>query len=222
VAGYLGQTAIKTNKVIQECLGGVLFIDEVYSLGCGATGGAEDNGLGDCGDSYSKECIDTLCEALSNYKSNLMVIVAGYERDVQRFFFSLNSGLSSRFIWRFTIKDYTANELKDIFLNKVADNGWKWRLDSEDITKSRGDLDKWFTKKHSLGVFKYFGRDMEQLFTYCKIAHGRRIYGLSADEKRRFTMKDLDNGYDIFMKHTDDNKKKEDMKFRERYCGLYL
>ena len=64
IAGYLGQTAIKTKNVIEDSLGGVLFIDEAYSL---APDSSDNN------DSYSKECLDTLCEALSNHKQNLMV-----------------------------------------------------------------------------------------------------------------------------------------------------
>ena len=78
IAGYLGQTAIKTKAVINQCLGGVLFIDEAYSLG---------------DDNFSKECVDTLCEALSDQKDNIMVIVAGYENELNAQFFSLNSGL---------------------------------------------------------------------------------------------------------------------------------
>ena len=64
VSGYLGQTALKTRDVIKDCLGGVLFIDEAYSLG-----------NNEKRDSFSKECIDTLCEALSDNKNNLMVII---------------------------------------------------------------------------------------------------------------------------------------------------
>jgi stage V sporulation protein K len=76
VAGYLGQTAIKTKNVIQDCLGGVLFIDEAYAMA---------NSYED--DSFSKECIDTLCEALSDHKNNLMVIIAGYENELNNSFF---------------------------------------------------------------------------------------------------------------------------------------
>ena len=95
VAGYLGQTAIKTTDVIKECLGGVLFIDEAYALG-----NPEKR------DIFSKECIDTICEALSNYKDNLMVIIAGYETDLNECFFNYNQGLNSRFTWRFKTDDY--------------------------------------------------------------------------------------------------------------------
>ena len=76
VAGYLGQTAIKTKEVIKECIGGVLFIDEAYALG-----NKEKK------DSFSKECIDIICEALSDHKKDLMCIIAGYEDRIKRMFF---------------------------------------------------------------------------------------------------------------------------------------
>jgi SpoVK/Ycf46/Vps4 family AAA+-type ATPase len=219
VAGYLGQTAIKTEKVVKECLGGVLFIDEAYTLGCGVSGTSSDPNMedgegGSRGDNFSKECIDTLCEALSNYKDDLMVIIAGYEKDIQHQFLSLNPGLSSRFIWRLTIDDYSAAELQQIFMARVKDNGWSWVDGIED------EVTTWFSKKCALGAFKYFGRDMEQLFTYCKIAHGRRVYGRPIEERRRFTIADLDRGYEIFMKHAD-AKQKETKKMPEQFYGLY-
>ena len=74
VGGYLGQTALKTRDVVKECLGGCLFIDEVYSLGSD--------------DSYSQECVNILNESLSIHKNNLMVIVAGYKEDVEQKFFT--------------------------------------------------------------------------------------------------------------------------------------
>ena len=104
VSGYLGQTALKTKDVIKDCLGGVLFIDEAYALG-----------NNEKKDSFSKECIDTLCEALSEYKDNLMVIIAGYEVELKECFFSYNTGLDSRFTWRFKTDDYNAEDLKNIF-----------------------------------------------------------------------------------------------------------
>ena len=91
IAGYLGQTAIKTRDMIKECLGGVLFIDEAYALG-----NPEKR------DSFAKECIDTLCEGLSDHKEEIMVIIAGYEEELKNCFFSYNQGLDSRFTWRFS------------------------------------------------------------------------------------------------------------------------
>ena len=112
IAGYLGQTAIKTADVIKECLGGVLFIDEAYALG-----------NSDKRDSFSKECIDTLCEALSDHKSDLMVIVAGYEKDLNECFLSANPGLNSRFTWRYKIDDYTPAHLAKIYEKRCTTAG---------------------------------------------------------------------------------------------------
>jgi len=187
VAGYLGQTAIKTRKVIEECLGGVLFIDEAYALA-----NFSDN------DSYSKECIDTLCEALSDHKDNLMVIIAGYEEDLENSFFPANRGLSSRFIWRFNMDDYNAKEMMEIFKKKVIENEWAF-LDETEIKE------RWF---HDRKVdFKNFGRDMELLFTYVKIKHGRRIFGMSVEAKKKLTIQDMNAGYEMFLNNK--NKKKE-------------
>jgi SpoVK/Ycf46/Vps4 family AAA+-type ATPase len=185
VAGYLGQTAIKTKKVIDECIGGVLFIDEAYSL---ANNYQEDG--------YSKECIDTLCEALSDHKDDLMVIIAGYEEDLNNSFFKANKGMESRFIWRFNIENYSTQELMDIFKKKI--NETDWVLENDDVIHI-----KWFDKH--IKEFQNYGRDMELLFSYLKIAHSRRIYGKDVNMRKKITREDLDGGYEIFMK----NKKKE-------------
>ena len=108
--------------------GGVLFIDEAYALG-----NREKR------DSFAKECIDTLCEGLSDNKDKLMVIIAGYEEDLDKCFFSYNQGLNSRFPWRFHTDDYKADELNKIFAKKVKEIGWK--LENE--IKMRGLKIKW-------------------------------------------------------------------------------
>ena len=195
IAGYLGQTAIKTGKVIEEAKGGVLFIDEAYALGCETRD-----------DSFSKECIDTLCEALSNYKMDIMVIIAGYEEELNNTFFRMNRGLQSRFIWRFTMEPYNAIQLKQIFGLIVEDAGWS-------ISKENGTNEEWF-QKHAK-VFKSFGRDMEQLFTYVKICHGRRIYGLPDTQKKHINTSDMNNGYKLFV----ENRKEKDT---SHLYGLYL
>jgi len=184
IAGYLGQTALKTRKVIDECLGGVLFIDEAYSLA---------NGEGN--DTYSKECIDTLCEALSDHKDDLMVIVAGYEDEMNETFFKMNQGLPSRFIWRFTMDAYTPKEMMHIFKKMVVEQEWSF---AEEITE------KWFQEKKE--SFMNYGRDMELLFTYIKIAHGRRIYGKSKDLRKQISLEDMAKGYETFLKNRKKNK----------------
>jgi SpoVK/Ycf46/Vps4 family AAA+-type ATPase len=189
VAGYLGQTAIKTRDVIKECLGGVLFIDEAYALG-----------NDEKRDSFSKECIDTLCESLSDHKDNLMVIIAGYETDLNNCFFNYNQGLNSRFTWRFKIDDYNAEDLYNIFIKKVKDSGWNLaNTDNETIHIN------WFekNKKH----FKYYGRDIETLFAKTKIAHSRRVFGLDDSLKKYITLKDLNKGFELYLKHENSQNK---------------
>lgn len=178
IAGYLGQTALKTQEVIKSALGGVLFIDEAYALG-----NKEKK------DSFAKECIDTLCEALSNHKHELMVIIAGYEEDLKKCFFSYNQGLDSRFIWRFKIDDYNPTELQQIFNKKVKDCGWL-------IGKTPTT---WFKKNKD--YFKYFGRDMETLLAKVKIAHSRRVFCLAEKEKRNINNEDIEKGFELYLKN---------------------
>jgi SpoVK/Ycf46/Vps4 family AAA+-type ATPase len=197
VAGYLGQTAIKTRDVINECLGGCLFIDEAYALG-----------NNEKRDSFSKECIDTLCEALSNHKDELMVIIAGYERELNECFFAYNQGLDSRFTWRFKTEDYKAEDLYKIFLKKVKDINWT-------VDESDDKLGvKWFDK--NVEYFKFFGRDIETLLSKIKIAHSRRVFCKDASEKTKITFKDLEKGLQIYLKNEEVKNRKE-ASFRDGY-----
>lgn len=184
VAGYLGQTAIKTKDMIKASLGGVLFIDEAYSLG-----NSEKR------DSFAKECVDTLCEALSEHKHNWMVIIAGYEKELNDCFFSLNEGLNSRFTWRFKLDEYKPGELKSIYEKQVHDYGWT-------IAGGGGGgggetlPESWFASR--MDYFTTYGRDMETLFTKTKIAHSRRVFCLPSTEKKIITFTDLENGFKLF------------------------
>ena len=177
VAGYLGQTALKTTDVIKSCLGGCLFIDEAYSLG-------NSNDL----DSFSKECIDTLCENLSNHKNDLMVIIAGYEEDINNLLLNINKGLDSRFIWRFKIENYNSKNLLDIFQKKINDIDWK--LDDNVINI------KWF--EEHLNHFKNFGRDIEKFISNIKIVHAKRIFGKDEENIKKINIDDINNGFDQY------------------------
>lgn len=189
IAGYLGQTAIKTREVVNDALGGVLFIDEAYSLG-----NPEKR------DSFAKECIDTLCEALSEHKNDLMVIIAGYEKELNTSFFSYNPGLNSRFTWRFKTDDYKPVELMEIFRKKVNETGWS--LEQNAISEG------WF--KHNIAYFKYFGRDMETLFAKVKIAHSRRVFCLPKENKTKISSIDLNNGLMLFLENDEVKSRKPD------------
>lgn len=111
VAGYLGQTAIKTQEVIRKALGGVLFIDEAYSL------------VNDKSDSYGKEAIETLLKAMEDHRDELVVIVAGYE-GLMREFIRSNPGLSSRFSKYFNFPDYEGRDMFQIFLRFCSINDY--------------------------------------------------------------------------------------------------
>ena len=102
VAGYSGQTAIKTNQLVDQAMGGVLFIDEAYTL------------KSNDGDSFGAEAIDTLLKRMEDDRSRLVVIVAGYT-DEMRTFIESNPGLSSRFNRYIEFPDYSEAELLEIF-----------------------------------------------------------------------------------------------------------
>lgn len=178
IAGYLGQTALKTRDVLKDSLGGVLFIDEAYALG-----------NNERRDSFAKECIDTLCEGLSHHKNNLMVIIAGYEEELRDCFFSYNEGLESRFVWRFKTDDCNAEQLMYIFFKKTKDAGWCISTDSN-ISVS------WF--ESNIKCFKHYGRSMEVLFTKTKIAHSKRIFCKANKYKKQIILEDLEKGLEMY------------------------
>jgi SpoVK/Ycf46/Vps4 family AAA+-type ATPase len=194
IAGYLGQTALKTKEVIESSLGGVLFIDEAYALG-----------NPDKKDSFSKECIDILCECLSDYKDNLMVIIAGYEKDLNESFFNYNPGLDSRFNWRFKTDNYDGSDLYKIFIKIIKEQGWIVNnevLQQDDKIKkfSKNNItEEWFIKNKD--YFKFYGRDIEVLITKTKIAHSRRVFSLNESEKKKLNLIDLENGFKIYLQN---------------------
>ncbi len=192
VAKYLGQTAIKTRDIIRKCKGGVMFIDEVYSLG-----------NKELRDSFSKEAIDTLNEHLTEMKNNFICIVAGYKEEVNNCFFSYNKGLESRFPIRFEIEGYDYKELFLIFKQKIDNIKWTLEEDIKDI---------FF--KDKMNNFKYFGRDIENLITQVKRCHSRRVFTLKNETKTIITKEDLKNGLDIFLSF---NKKEDNSVLHSLY-----
>lgn len=121
VGGYVGQTAIKTQEDIQQALGGVLFIDEAYTL-------ARGNDSND----YGQEAIDTILKAMEDHRDDLVVIVAGYPNLMERFVNS-NPGLKSRFNKYIYFEDYTPEELLEIFDSMCKKSGLTATQDARDL-----------------------------------------------------------------------------------------
>ena len=121
VAGYVGQTAIQTQEVITMALGGVLFIDEAYTLAP----------EGNRGEDYGQEAIATLLKAMEDHRGRLIVIVAGYSEPMKRFL-SSNPGLRSRFTRFVQFDDYSCEELYDIFLSYCIQSKYNLTKDACD------------------------------------------------------------------------------------------
>jgi len=189
IGKYLGHTADKTQRVINSCRGGVLFIDEAYSLG-------DKDGR----DSFSKECLDTLNQNLSENRNDFMCIIAGYEDALNECFFSMNPGLERRFNYRFTIEPYTAEELRDILILIINKACWKIKEPIE-LTFPLDFFEK--------NKFKNQGGDMETLFINMKMSHSRRVFSLEEADKRLITKEDLLNGHINMNKNTEILKKRE-------------
>lgn len=177
IGKYVGHTAAKTQEVIDECDGGVLFIDEAYSLG---------NNEGK--DTFSKECIDTINQNLTENKKNLLCIIAGYKESLQKCFFAYNEGLARRFTFRYDIENYSPQELKLIFIKMIEEIHWS--------LESTVNYDFF---KNNYEKFKHMAGDMETLLFHCKIEHAKRVLGKSDDIKRILNQQDIDNGLKKFI-----------------------
>ena len=129
IAEYQGQTAVKVKKLINRAKGGVLFIDEAYSI--------TEN---DHCDSYGRECLTELTKALEDYRDDLVVIVAGYTRPMEQFFES-NPGLKSRFNNFIHFPDYDIDELFDIFCHICKENEYKLNTQAKMLVR------EWLLKK---------------------------------------------------------------------------
>jgi len=156
VAGYVGQTAIKTSEVIEKAKGGVLFIDEAYAL---TNRGGTD---------YGQEAVDTLLKAMEDHRDDLIVIVAGYTELMEEFVHS-NPGLESRFNRFLHFPDYTIDEMEAIFAMRCEQSGYRL---SEDASPILRDL----LKLGSMDV-KGFGnaRGVRNLFERAVSAQANRL-----------------------------------------------
>jgi len=180
IGKYLGHTAVQTQEKISEATGGILLIDEAYSLG---------NPEGR--DSFAKECIDTLNQALSEKKKDFICIIAGYKDALDSSFFAYNEGLKRRFPFRYDIAKYSSDELAMILLKKIEEFNI-WTLD--------------FTKAKLQEVikenYKYFhnqGGDMESIFLNMKIIQTKRVFLLPVNDKKILKISDIKKSIEKFL-----------------------
>jgi hypothetical protein len=179
VAGFLGQTAMKTQEVIDSAKGGVLLIDEAYSLG------NEEKK-----DSFAKECIDTINQNLTEGKADFICIIAGYKEDLEKSFFGFNSGLERRFPYRFTIEDYKAEDLCKIYQTILARSDW--RINQEDEKK----IVEFFRKER--GSFKFNGGDLENFVHFSKLAFAKNKIFKVGDLERVIQMEDVLEAFELY------------------------
>jgi SpoVK/Ycf46/Vps4 family AAA+-type ATPase len=172
IGEYLGHTATKTHAFLEMCLGGVVFIDEVYSLG-----------NKDRNDSFSKEAIDTINLFLSENRDHFMMIIAGYKEEIDSCFFTYNEGLRRRFMWYHTIEPYTPEQLRDIFLLKVLQTDWTY---DETVPESVLHVIRQYKD-----VFPDHAGSIENFITLVKIKHGTRVILLPEHQKKRLTTEDI-------------------------------
>ena len=175
VAPYIGQTAFKTQQVVDNALGGILFIDEAYSL--------EPKSSKD----FGAECISTLIKSMEDNRDNLCVILAGYTEEMEQLLQS-NRGFSSRIQFKVQFPDYTTDELYQIFKKMVKDDGYKL---SRNIKPVLVDHFEKVRKQNNFGN----GRYVRSLFEKLKFEQADRITLVSDNtiDKNTITKADVIN-----------------------------
>lgn len=179
VGGYVGQTAIKVQEVIQKSLGGVLFIDEAYSLT--ANKGESD---------YGFEAVDTLLKGMEDHRDDLVVIVAGYP-DLMNEFLNSNPGLKSRFNKFIKFEDYKPEELVDIFIGMCKKSGYN--LDNDCLAYVK----KYFERRYELRDCNFAnGRDVRNFFEMAMVNQANRLsndMNITNEELEKFVLSDVEN-----------------------------
>ena len=200
IGEYLGQTAVKTQKVIDSAEGGVLFIDEVYSLG-----------NNEKRDMYTKECIDTINLNLTEKGDKFLCIIAGYKEEVQSCFFGYNKGLERRFPILFELESYSITELKDIFIKFMNDDGWIYNDSIDELQK---------LIKNNQAVLKYQAADLRDIFKLTKENYSMRLLRESLEDgtgDKNIKLEDLKSGFEKFKKNREKGKPKEPEFLRNLY-----
>jgi stage V sporulation protein K len=169
IAEYQGQTALKVKRLIQKAKGGVLFIDEAYSI--------TEN---EKSDSYGRECLTELTKALEDYRDDLVVIVAGYD-DLMKKFFESNPGLKSRFNYFINFEDYSVNQMFEIFLSYCKNEDYILEESAADKLK------KFLEKQSDISENKNAnGRFVRNVFDKIVMNQAKRLSKLSLVTKENY------------------------------------
>ena len=145
----------------------------------------------------------------------LIVIIAGYPDQLDKYFFSFNPGLSRRFPYKFKIEGYTPDELRDIFIDKLRK--FKWKL-SDEVTIEK--LNMFFNKNKE--EFPNYGGDIENLFKSCQLSHSKRMIGRHPMFRGKLTMDDIEKGYEKFTQNKRNNNNNNKTKYGHMYLWLYI
>lgn len=189
IGQWVGETAIKTEKVLKQALGGVLFIDEAYQLGHAVDGNR-------CPFAY--ECINSINQFITENKGRITIILAGYKEDIQDNFFAQNEGLDRRFPWKYNLAPNKPEELVQIFELQARKSGYTVARDG----KEESILKPSFFENHKK-LFEYSGGDTQILFDKCKMIHDKRMFS-QLHSNKTITKVDLDKGFEIFKKSKDE------------------
>lgn len=183
VAGYVGQTDKKTSEVIRNALGGILFIDEAYALTASGEGAAGD---------FGRESIAELVKAMEDHKDDLIVIFAGYEKEMNEFM-EANSGMASRIGYTFRFEDYTTPELLQIFSINAKKAGFTYD-EAEIVPKLKGLFDYYRR-------FKNFGngRFVMEVLQKAIVKHAAHsVRDVDAEEDFKLASEDIPTKQELF------------------------
>lgn len=147
VSGYIGQTAQKTAEVIEKAMGGVLFIDEAYSLAYGSS------------NDFGREAITTIIKAMEDYKDKLVVIFAGYKDEMYNFM-NMNPGITSRIGYKFDFPDYTKEELLEILNNKMKKMGFEIK---DECNIKIIKILEYFSRRKSFGNGRFIDKLIQEI-----------------------------------------------------------
>lgn len=187
IGEYIGETAMKTEKILTSALGGVFFIDEAYQLGHAADGNR-------CPFAY--ECINTLTQFITKHVGEVVIILAGYEKDIRENVFAQNVGLDRRFPWSYTLETASPENLVEIFRQQAQ------RADYT-VDESALSVDLFRNNKE---LFAFSGGDTKTLFDKCLMKHVGRMFALLQPD-HVLSKVDIEKGFQLYKKHRKETDK---------------